>query len=296
MDYILKDKILSIDVNTIFEESIQDFFDAYIPSKKIQHLLIQNKWIDLDGNQVKRESDIVGNKLNINLYPELYNYKHLDNKIDIIYEDEFILVINKPKDLIIHSDEKEEITLNKMVESYYQNDNHIAIHPLHRLDKDTGGLIVYSKSIIFQPLFDKLMEEKQIRRSYLAFVEGIYDQDDQVINKPIGKDRHQNNKFVINSNGQKAITKVKLVGVNKRKNYSILRCILDTGRSHQIRVHLSSIGYPIINDEIYGHQNKIVTRMGLFADNITFFHPLKQEMIEIECSLPKELEELYQEV
>ena len=294
MKYNLDKNWLNIDIDSLFVRSIQEFFDEYIPSKKIQHLLIQNKHILLDGNPVKREDDIVGLKLNINIYPEIYEYKKLDYKLDVVYEDEILLIVNKPKDLLVHDDGINELTLTKMVESYYVDKPYISALPIHRLDKQTSGLVVYSKSIIFQPLLDKLLNEKQIRRNYLAFVKGKMEINHiETIDKAIGKDRHNSNKYVIYKDGQKAITKIRCVGVNNSKNYSVLLCSLDTGRTHQIRLHLSSIGYPILNDEIYGVSSDLCIRMGLFAESIEMYHPLMEDNIIVEADLPKDLYSLY---
>lgn len=296
MEYKLDNNILSIKIESIFEETIQEFFDNYIPSKKIQHLLIQNKWIDLDANPVKRESDIVGEYLRINIYPTINNYSKIDNKIDVVYEDEFILIVNKPKDLIVHSDNENEITLNKIVESYYINKNYISCLPIHRLDKETSGLVLYSKSIIFQPLLDKMLQDKEIRRTYLAFIEGNFKEESINVNKAIGKDRHINNKYVVSENGLSAFTKFRKIGFNNKDNYSVVRCLLETGRTHQIRVHLKSLGYTILNDEIYGHKSNLCIRMGLFAQSISFFHPMIQENIEVEANLPNDLSKLYESI
>ena len=296
MKYSLNKTWLDIDVESLFVKTIQEFFDNYIPSKKMQHLLIQNKNILLDGNPVKREDDIVGLKLNINIYPETYNYEKIKNTIDVVYEDEIILIVNKPKDLIVHSDGTNDLTLTKMVESYYTDKNYISALPIHRLDKETSGLVVFSKSIVFQPLLDKLLSEKQIRRNYLAFVKGKIEEGKTfVIDKPIGNDRHNSNKRIIYKNGQEAVTKVKSVACNKAKDYSVLQCSLDTGRTHQIRLHLSSEGYPILNDELYGVESKICQRMGLFADNIEMYHPLNEDNLSIDADLPTDLLKIYTE-
>ena len=296
MQYTVEDKWINIDISSLFVKTIQEFFDNYIPSRKVQHLLIQNKQILLDGNPVKREDDIVGLNLDINLYPEVHQYEEVSLKPDVIYEDEIILIVNKPKDVLVHSDDDKELTMNKIVESYYKDLSYISALPIHRLDKQTSGLLVYSKSPVFQPILDKLLSEKQIRRNYLAFVQGkMKIGETMTIDKPIGNDRHNSNKRIIYKDGQKALTKVRCLACNKAKNYSVLLCTLDTGRTHQIRVHLSSIGYPILNDELYGVSSDLCIRMGLFAQSVDLYHPLKEENMFIEAELPNDLNRLYQE-
>lgn len=296
MNYKLRDTWIDIDINSLFVKTVQEFFDNYIPSKKTQHLLIQNKNILMDNNPVKREDDIVGLTLSINLYPDKYDYVKVENELNIVYEDEIIVIVNKPKDLIVHSDGSNDLTLTKLVESYYVNNNNVCAQPIHRLDKETSGLVIYSKSIIFQPILDKLLSEKQIRRNYFAFVEGKIEKGKSfTVDKPIGNDRHNSNKRIIYKNGQLAVTKFKCIACNKKNNYSILQCSLETGRTHQIRVHLASEGYPILNDDLYGHNSKLCSRMGLFAYSVELYHPLKEDNIVIETELPKDLDNLYME-
>ncbi len=294
MRYVLDDKWLHIRIDSLFVHTIQEFFDEYIPSKKVQHLLIQNKQILLDGNPVKREDDIVGLNLDIMIYPEVYEYEKVSNVPDIVYEDEFIAIVNKPKDVLVHSDGSDELTLSRIMGSWYCDQNYISAFPIHRLDKETSGLVVFSKSVVFQPLLDQLLSNKQIRRNYLAFVEGKIDAGTIMnIDKPIGKDRHNASKRIVTKTGQSALTKVRCIGVNKAKNYSILYCTLETGRTHQIRVHLSSIGHPILNDSLYGKQSDLCIRMGLFAESVELYHPLKEENMSVEAELPNDLRKLY---
>lgn len=297
MEYKLEGRILKIKIDSLFNDTIQSFLDEFIPSKKIQHLLIQNKWISLDSNPCKREDDIVGINLEINIYPEDYIYFESSNKVDVVYEDEIMVIVNKPKDVLVHSDGNDDNTLTKWVESHYIDKPYINVQPIHRLDKETSGLVIFSKSIIFQPLLDKLLNEKQIRRYYLAFVNGkMMEGESKVINKPIGKDRHNANKRIIYKNGQEAITRVKSLGYSKKDNCSILRCSLENGRTHQIRVHLASENLPILNDSLYGIRSDLILRMGLIADELEFYHPLRQEMMNIDIDLPNDLAKLYFEV
>ena len=295
MKYSLNGRLLEINIDSLFNETIQDFFDVFIPSKKYQHLLIQNKWILIDNIPAKRESEIKGDILSINIYPEDNIYKEENNPINIAYEDELCLVVFKPKGVLVHSDGNSEVTLTDYVKSYYKDKPYIDVQPIHRLDKETSGLVMFSKSLIFQPLLDNLLSKKSIRRYYLAFVKGKMKVNDSlVIDKPIGKDRHNANKQVIAKNGQNAVTKIKCIGT--KDGISVIRCYLDTGRTHQIRVHLASIGLPIINDDLYGIRDNRLVRMGLVADELEFYHPLKQEMIKVECELPNDVGKLLNEV
>ena len=296
MNYKLNDKVLEIEINSLFCKTIQDFFDNFIPSKKYQHLLIQNKWITIDNKPVKREDLLSGDKLCINIYPNNNVYTEINNnRLDVVYEDELCIIVNKPKGVLVHSDGNSETTLTDYVKSYYKDKSYVDIQPIHRLDKETTGLVMFSKSIIFQPLLDSLLAKKTIRRYYLAFVKGKAKIDDTfVINKPIGKDRHNPNKRIVSATGQEALTKVKCIG--SKNGISVFRCFIDTGRTHQIRVHLSHIGYPIINDDLYGIKDERLIRMGLIADELEFYHPLKEDTIKVETNMPNDINKLLNEV
>lgn len=299
MEYIVEEKELKIKINSLVCTTVQSFFDAYIPSKKIQHLMIQNKWISIDDVPCKRESEVKGKYLKILLYPYEHQYSHIcHKKLDIVYEDELFLIVNKPSGIIVHSDGVNNDCLSDIVTTYFNDSKkeYFEANPIHRLDRDTSGLVLFSKSIIFQALLDQMLEKKMIRRTYLAYVNGKVNKNTNFeISKSIGKDRHDAKKMVINPKGQKAITKVRSLGF-ANDNYSVLECRLLTGRTHQIRLHLASEGYPILNDELYGRPSYLLKDMGLVAYKLSFFHPLKEEMLEVELELNGDFKRLFEKV
>lgn len=291
MQYVLRDKWLYIEIASLFYRTVQDLMDDLIPSRKMQHLCITNGWICMDEIKVKRETVLNGKTLSILIYPSEEKYARVaDDHIDIVYEDELVVIVNKKPGILVHSD-TDQITLNDMVRSCFAAKSGYALNPVHRLDKETGGLIMYSKSAVFQPLLDQYLEKKEIRRTYLAFVKGKIDKGEKFsIDEPIGRDRHSSNKMVVYKNGQKAQTKVESLGY--KNGITTLRCTLQTGRTHQIRVHLSYKGYPIINDPLYGVNFDKVSRMGLVASEMVFYHPLKEENIRISVDIDDELKQL----
>ena len=293
MQYQVINEWLEIECSSLFYHTIQEFFDHLIPSKKYQHLLIQNKWILLDGNPVKRETEIEGKILSICLYPETYYYEvKTSEEAEIIYEDELFIVVNKKPGLLVHDDGNHKLTLSDMVESYMAR-NHIlgSANPIHRLDVETQGMVVFSKSVIFQALIDQLLAKKQIKRDYIAFVKGRVEEGSrEVIEGAIAKDRHNPKKQRVSKTGQSAKTVV--YGLHAHNDYSVVKCELKTGRTHQIRVHLESIGHAILNDPLYGAPSKKCEVMGLVANHLEFYHPLKEDIIKLDCDMTYDLRKI----
>ena len=205
---------------------------------------------------------------------------------NIIYIDDLLLIVNKPINMIVHSDGNDTQTLDHAIKAYYEKTSqHIPVRHIHRLDRDTSGCILYCKSSYLQPYFDHMMSTKQIRRTYLALVDGKIEKK-QTINANIGKDRHAN-KYRVSPSGQSAITHIKPIKYQKKK--TLVECTLDTGRTHQIRVHLSSINHPLIGDELYGKKAKV--RCCLHSHTITLFHPILKEEIKVTCELSEDIKE-----
>ena len=294
MQYQVINEWLEIECSSLFYSTVQEFFDHLIPSKKYQHLLIQNKWILLDGNPVKRETELQGQTLSIRLYPETYYYEVKTSvEPEIIYEDELFLVVNKKAGMLVHDDGNHKLTLSDIVESYMARNYLLgSANPIHRLDVETQGMVVFSKSVIFQALIDQLLAKKQIKRDYIAFVEGRIEEGERIaIDAAIAKDRHNPKKQRVSKTGQNAKTVVH--GIYAHNDYSVVKCELKTGRTHQIRVHLESIGHPILNDELYGRPSKKTENMGLVANHLEFYHPLKEDVIKLDCDMSYDLRKIY---
>ncbi len=239
----------------------------------------------------------LNSKLNIGDVLTLKIEDHLDivplkRKISILYEDDYLLLVNKPANILVHSDGANNIdnTLANAVAYYFKNKGlDIPVRYCHRLDKDTTGLMIFVKDPLSESFIKKQIEEKNLHRDYLAIAQGNLNKN-MTINKPIGRDRHINGKYRISDSGKEAITDV--VVVKNYKKYCLLNLFLHTGRTHQIRVHLSSIGHPILGDSIYGDKSQLIQRQALHSYHVKFIHPITLKEIDITCPLPFDMKKL----
>ncbi|MGN1399273.1 MAG: RluA family pseudouridine synthase [Erysipelotrichaceae bacterium] len=264
---------------TDLDELLLDYF----VSKKVVYLLKLEKRIKVNGKTVINKLQLqVNDEIEIDLFkPEENAIETFDYSIDILYEDDCLLIVNKPVDMLIYDDNKSDC-LDNCIANYYQktNQKHKVYH-LHRLDKDTSGCIIYCKEPYLLAKLDNMLATKQIERTYLALVEGKISHK-MTINQPIGKDRHINNKYRISNSGKSAVTVVE--PIKYANNTTLVKCKLKTGRTHQIRVHLSSISHPIIGDLIYGQ--KRAPRLMLHSYSVRFIHPLNNQLVTVKCKCP----------
>ena len=262
-------------------------------SKKTIHLLRQNKDYTLnktyvDYHTVLKEKDI----LSIKAYEQGRDFIEQESSLEIIYEDDLLCIVNKPSNLIIHPDDKsKKNTLCNYMSYYYQQSyQDLPIRYLHRLDRDTTGLVMFCKCALLQPYFDALIASKEIKKTYLAIIQGHLPKKEMTVNLPIGQDRHSKNKMCIFKTGKEAITHFKEIKTNG--NDTLVKCQIETGRKHQIRVHLSHLHHPIIGDSLYGKASSQIKRMALHAYRLEFIHPLSNQLMTIECPLPLDMEKI----
>lgn len=216
-----------------------------------------------------------------------------DIPINIVYEDDDLLVINKKSGMVVHpGNGNTSGTLVNALMHYTKNlSNKEAFRPgiVHRIDKDTSGLMLVAKNDKAHDILAEGFKNKTIKREYIALVCGVIGEDSGVIGAPIGRDAKDRKKMCVTSeNSKKAVTHFKVL--KRYEHYTLLRLILDTGRTHQIRVHMKYIGHPVYNDPVYG---KAYNDFGQFlhSASIDFEQPTTHEHLHFECDVPKEFQD-----
>ncbi len=208
----------------------------------------------------------------------------------VIYEDEDIVVVNKPADMPIHpSLNNYENTLGNAAAYYFmQQGRPFVFRCINRLDRDTTGLTVLAKHMVSCSILQNDMLQRKISREYLAIVEGVFENSEGTIDAPIGRKEGSTIERMIDyENGERAVTHYKVL--EQKENVAMLALILETGRTHQIRVHMASVGHPLIGDFLYNPQNKGMPRQALHAWKLSFMHPISKEVLKLEAPVPEDM-------
>ena len=208
-----------------------------------------------------------------------------DIKLKILYEDEWMLIVDKPPFMPVHpSINHYEDSLSNGVKAYFESIGlNKKIRPVNRLDKNTTGIVIFAKSEYIQ---ENLTEYEKY---YLAIVDGKTD-DSGIINKPIARKLPSIIERTIRDDGDQAITRYKTL--EYKNNMSLVECKLETGRTHQIRVHMASIGHSIIGDDLYGVSSTLINRQALHAYKIKFVHPVFRKEMVIESEIPDDMKNI----
>lgn len=260
--------------------------------KTYKKLYINNQNVPI--NTKININDII--KINLDFEEDNSNIIPTKMVLDIIYDDDSLLIVNKPSSLathpsILHFDN----SLLNGIKYYYDTIGlQTKLRPINRLDKDTTGIVIIAKNQYIQECLVKQMKVNIFKKEYLALVEGHLKDSSGVINVPIARKENSIIERCVSSDGVQAITHYSVI--KEFDNYSLLKINLETGRTHQIRVHMAYIGNPILGDTLYGTASKLIFRQALHAWKISFIHPITNAPLSIEANLPKDMLDLIENI
>ena len=232
-------------------------------------------------------NDIVS--VDISFEEESENIVPTKMDLDILYEDDGLLIINKAPNTPVHpSLNHYEDSLSNGVKYYFDSIGlKRKIRPINRLDKDTSGILLFAKNEYIQECLIKQMKTNKFEKEYLALVDGIVTKDKKNIIAPIARKDNSIIERCVRGDGDYAETDIELL--DTYENYSLIKCKLKTGRTHQIRVHTNYIGHPILGDTLYGKSSSLINRQALHAYKVKFVHPVTKLPMQIECDLPQDI-------
>ena len=275
--------------------------DTYIPSvdtditRTSAQRLIEDGNILVNGKNSKVSYKIQENdKISVEIpEPKQIELKAQNIPIEIIYEDSDIIVVNKPKGMVVHpANGNPDGTLVNAVMAICKDSlsgigGEIRPGIVHRIDKDTSGLLIVAKNDNAHVKMSEQIKNHEVKKTYIALVRGVFKENEATIDMPIGRSTSDRKKMAVNKNGKNAITHIKVL--KRFDKYTLLKVNIETGRTHQIRVHLSHIGYPIVGDYTYSNGKNEFDVIGqcLHAQKLEFKHPITQKDMCLEAELPQ---------
>ena len=249
-------------------------------------------YINGEPTHVKKEisaGDTVS--VDISFYEESENIVPTKMDLDILYEDDGLLIINKGPNMPVHpSINHYEDTLSNGVKYYFNSINlKRKIRPVNRLDKDTSGIVIFAKNEYIQECLTHQMKNNTFKKEYLAIVNGVLEESPLTLVKNIKRKADSIIERCVSDDEDSEYAETIFETVKEYTNHSLVKCILKTGRTHQIRVHTSFLGHSILGDTMYGQASDLISRQALHAHKVQFIHPVTKENIEIVCELPEDM-------
>ena len=293
---------------TILPDRADERVDACIArlapgiSRSAAQRLCEDGQVLLNGAPAKKNARVApGDVLELTLpEPQPTQAQAEDIPLDVAYEDADVIVINKPKGLVVHpaAGHWEGTLVNALLHHCRDSLSGVggALRPgiVHRIDKDTSGLLIVAKNDFAHQKLAAQLQDHTLARTYVCIVCGNLREDAGTVNAPIARDKNDRKKMAVRPDGKPAVTHWQVLA--RYPGYTYVQCRLETGRTHQIRVHMASLGHPILGDTVYGHKKPELGQntQCLHAKELTFRHPRTDEPVTVTCPLPEEFERVLQ--
>ena len=284
--------------------------DAYVSSKEINlsrtniQRLIEEGNILVNSQKKKISYKVqIGDNIEINIPKAKETSIKAENiPVEVVYEDNDIIVVNKPKGMVVHpaNGNPDGTLVNAIMAMCKGSLSGIGgeIRPgiVHRLDKDTSGLLIVAKNDLAHINMSNQIKDRQVKKIYIALVKGNINENEATINMPIGRSTKDRKKMAVRKDGKEAITHFKVL--KRYKNYTLLEVKIDTGRTHQIRVHMAEIGHPVLGDMVYskGKNEFGVEGQMLHSKSLDFKHPITGREMHLEAKLPEYFEKVLEKL
>ena len=277
--------------------NVRDVLRSYFGiSSRLMIALKKNNFIFLNEQNTYLDKQVKTNDIIsfcLDFEEDNSNIVPCDMPLDIVYEDDSMLIVNKPPHIAVHPSMSHfDNSLSNCVKNYFDKIGlKKKIRIVNRLDRDTSGLVVFAKNQYVQEFLIKQMQSNTFEKYYIGILDGILENKQETIDKPIARKNGSIIERCIDKNGDRAITHYKVL--KEFDNMSLVEFKLETGRTHQIRVHTASIGHPIIGDTLYGTNSLLIDRQALHSYKIRFIHPISREYVEFVCDVPEDIVNLY---